>query len=252
MILTVDVGNTNILAVILDENNIVCEKRYDTGKNKDYNYHFKVLYNLTNNYIDEMKAIVISSVVPEINIHLVKACEMLTGKKPLVLNSELNTGMTICYDYPDKLGSDLIAGAMGALAKYEPPLIMIDIGTATTFSVISNKREYLGGMIAPGPYTSLNSLASAASQLPVTDLGFTDKIIGTNTLECMSIGVFTAHAAMIDGMINKVKDNLGLKNITIVATGGPAKDITKMCKNEIFFEKYLLNYGLLELYKLNK
>ena len=252
MILTIDVGNTNILAVLMDEDNVVCEKRYDTGKNKDYSYHFKVLQNLIKNHIEKVETAVISSVVPEINKHLKKACEMLTGSKPLVLSAKLNTGMTICYDYPDKLGADLIAGAMGALAKYTPPLIMVDIGTATTFSVISEKREYLGGMIAPGPYTALNALASAASQLPVTDLGFTDKIIGTNTLECMSIGAFTAHGAMIDGMIDKVMDKMGVKNITIVATGGPAKDITKMCKHKIFCEKYLLNYGLMELHKLNK
>ena len=259
MILVIDAGNTIIVAAIMENDAAVYVKRYATGKEENCTYHYNVLSEFfcdvekkTGSKItDLIQGAIVSSVVPSINIALKRAVKECLHLEALFVSNKLDTGLDIKYDYPEKLGADLIAGAAGAVFKFGCPVIMIDIGTATTFSVVNSKGQYLGGAICPGPYTSLKALTNLAAQLPVGTLGFTDKIIGTNTTDCMSIGAFTAHAAMIDGMIDRILAKIEDKNVVIVATGGPAREITAMCTHKVQCDRDLVLYGLSKLYFRN-
>jgi type III pantothenate kinase len=250
MILGIDVGNTDIVAALIDERGVNQNLRYETKKRETAPYHAGNLKQLVGN--QAIDGIIISCVVPEINEYLEQACVETVGKIPMFVSAKLKTKLDIKYDAPNKLGADLITGAVGAVKKYGTPAIIIDIGTATTFAVISKQNEYLGGIIAPGPYTSMKALAAMTSLLPETDLTVTDKVIGTNTADCIRIGTLTAHAAMIDGMIDRIRDKLNIPDAKIIATGGISKDITDMCtQHEIICDRNLLFDGLYELYKMN-
>ncbi len=248
MLLGIDVGNTNIVAALIDNGEVIAQCRYATAKNEKALYHKKQLDHLTSNQV--VSGVIISSVVPEVNDDLKEACSEL-AEASIFVSAGLDTGLDIRYDHPNKLGADLIAVAVGAVKRYGAPVIVIDIGTATTFSVINEDREYLGGMIAPGPLTSMRALASAASQLPEIEPDFTDSVIGTNTIDCMKIGVFNAHSVMLDGMIEKVKDHLKLSDIRLVATGGFSEKITRMCSHKIVCDQDLIFAGLYDIYKRN-
>ncbi len=249
MLFGIDAGNTDIAAALIDRGRIVQEYRYKTQKHKTAEYHRRHLGAQTAAF--PISGVIISSVVPEINGYLEQACLELTGMSPLFVSSNMETGLKIKYDNPAKLGADLIADAVGGVSKYGAPAVIIDIGTATTFSVINGDKEYLGGMIAPGPGTSMKALAAMTSQLPEAELTFTDKVIGSNTAECMQIGTLTAHAAMIDGMLQKVLSSLNLPEAAIIATGGMASEIIGMCSHKIICDKTLLFCGLYELFLKN-
>lgn len=249
MILAIDVGNTNIVAALVRGNEVIQKCRYDTLRQEEEQYHSQYLTELVRN--ENLSGVIISSVVPEINDTLKKVCKELTGISPIFVSDLLHTGLTIRYDNPHKLGADLIAVAVGAVHQYGCPVIVIDIGTATTFSIINDKREYLGGMIAPGPYVSMKALASMTSQLLETELTVTDKIIGTNTVDCIRIGILTAHSAMIDGMLERVISSLGMPDMKIVATGGFADQVTAMCTHKMIDDANLIFKGLYTLYQMN-
>lgn len=249
MILGIDVGNTDIVTALLESGKVIKEHRYPTDKNENADYHKKNIEKLTCNH--SVSAVIISCVVPEVRDNLTQVCIQLFGLTPLFVSSELDTGLMIKYDNPEKLGADLISVAAGAVNKYGAPVLVIDVGTATTFSVINGNKEYLGGMIAAGPYTSMKALSAMTSQLTETELEPTDKIIGTNTADCIKIGTLTAHSAMIDSMIDRVGDSLGVADIKVVATGGLSKLLIPMCTHKIIYDNDLIFSGLYEIYKLN-
>ncbi|MEZ3421870.1 MAG: type III pantothenate kinase [Eubacterium sp.] len=248
MILGIDIGNTSIEFALLHENGRVERKcRIATEKEGSHRYYQEnIKAFIEKNSVSE---VIISSVVPEINSCIKKVCTEYFGKEPLFITSRLNTGLHIRYDDPEKLGADLITAAAGAAEKYNLPLIVADIGTATTFSVINKNREYLGGMIAAGPLTSMKALAAMASQLPETEImTASEQIIGTNTEDCIKIGTVTAHAAMIDGMIERVKKSLGISDITVIATGGFAEKISSLCHHQMIADENLIFTGMYEIY----
>ncbi len=227
MILGIDIGNSNIVIGLIDKQGVINKECYETSKEIQYEEYIRKIIGSNN-----ITGIIISSVVP-------------------FVNSELNLGITIKYDNPQKLGADLISVAVGAVAKYKGPVIVIDIGTATTFSVINGNKEYLGGMIAPGPHTSMKALASMTAQLPEIELTTTNKVIGTNTIDCMKIGITTAHAAMIDEMLERVLNELNENEVKIIATGGGAKKIIDMCTHKIIWDENIIFDGLYEIYQNN-
>ena len=249
MILGIDIGNTNIVAALIDNGTVIKELRYLTAKNEKSVNHKKHINELVCN--QTISGIIISSVVPEINTCLTVVCEEQLHLTPIFVNSNMNTGLEIKYDNPQKLGADLIAAAVGAVKKYGSPVLVVDIGTATTFSVINEKNEYLGGMIAPGPYTSMKALSQNASQLPEIELKPIDKVIGTNTIDCIKIGLLTAHSAMIDGMLDRVIEETNCFDFKIVATGGFSKAIASMCKHKMICDCDLIFNGLYELFIMN-
>ena len=154
-------------------------------------------------------------------------------------------------DNPAQLGADLIAGAVAALDEYEPPFIIIDLGTATTFSYVNEKKQFKGGVIMPGAITALNSLVSGTSQLIRISLEAPKKVIGSNTIDSMKSGIIYGNAAMIDGMIERIEEEMSRELLTI-ATGGLAKVIVPYCKKNIVVDDSLLIKGLGLIYEKNK
>jgi type III pantothenate kinase len=178
------------------------------------------------------------------------AIEKLTGKPPLVVGPGLKTGLKIMIDNPAQLGSDRVADAVAAVSEYPCPLITIDMGTATTISVIDKNQNFIGGVIMPGLRISAESLSSRTSQLPQISLDPPKKAIGRNTIDCMRSGIVLGCAATIDGIIEKIEQELGYP-CTVVSTGGHAGIVIPYCKREIIVDEKLLLKGLMILYRKN-
>jgi type III pantothenate kinase len=173
------------------------------------------------------------------------------GKQPMVVGPGLKTGLNINVDVPSQVGSDRIVIAVAALAEYKPPMILMDLGTATTIEVVEPGNMYLGGVIFPGVKISLDALTSRTAQLPGISLDKPKNVIGRNTVDCMRSGMMYGTAAMIDGIVERIEEELGHKS-TLIATGGLAQFITPLCKREIILERDLLLKGLNIIYKKNK
>ena len=191
MLLAIDVGNTNIVVGCIDGDVIRCTARIATDRIKtedEYAMTLTQLFALRGIQPNKLKGAIISSVVPELKNILARAIQMLCGITPLVVGAGVKSGLNIRIDNPAQLGSDLVVGAVGAMAKYPKPLLVFDFGTATTLSVIDGKGAYLGGMIMPGLRMAVEALASRTAQLPHIDLEAPPKAIGTNTIDCMNAG----------------------------------------------------------------
>lgn len=179
------------------------------------------------------------------------AAEKILKKEVMVLGPGVKTGLNIMMDNPGQLGADLVADAVAGLAEYPVPFIVIDMGTATTVSVVNEKKQYIGGMILPGVRISLDALTSRASQLSGISLEAPKRIIGKNTIDCMKSGLLYSNAAALDGIVERIEEELGQKT-TVIATGGLAKKVIPHCKREIILDEDLLLKGLLVIYEKNK
>ncbi|MBQ3461561.1 MAG: type III pantothenate kinase, partial [Clostridia bacterium] len=177
------------------------------------------------------------------------AVKKLTGTDAMVIGPGIKTGLSIKTDNPAQLGSDLVVDAVAGISEYGAPLIIFDLGTATTISVINKNREYLGGMIMPGMMISLNAMVSRTSQLPKISLDPPKKLIGTNTIDCMKSGILYGTAASMDGMIDRIREEMG--EVTVIATGGLAGTIVPLCKNKVIHDDELLIKGLMLIYNKN-
>ena len=254
MILAIDIGNSNIVIGCMDGSTIKNETRIatDTVKTSDqYCFDLKNALALSDVPISGIEDVIISSVVPPVLNSLRTAVLKLTGKKPYVVGPGMKTGLNILLDNPASVGSDLVAGAVAALREYKPPLILIDMGTATTLSVIDTNRAYLGGCICPGVRISAEALTARAALLPGINLDQPKRAIGKNTEDCMRSGIMLGAACMLDGMIERMEQELGYPT-TVVATGGIAKFVLPMCRHEIAYDRNLLLKGLATLYQLNR
>ena len=189
--------------------------------------------------------------VPQVTRSLSEAVKMLTGVEPMVVGPGIRSDLTVRLDDPATLASDLLVAAVGALDVYEPPLILIDMGTATTVTVLDGEGAFRGGAIIPGVQLSLSALASHTSLLPAISLDAPPHAIGTNTVDCMKSGSILGAALLLDGMIDRMEAELGQK-ATVVATGGLAHCIVPICTHEILLNEDLLLYGLAVLYEKNR
>lgn len=254
MVFAIDIGNTNIVIGCFEDKKVIFTERLSTKKTStmlEYAISFKNVLELYEINPQTIEGSIISSVVPEITNIVNYAIEKITGKKSLIIGPGIKTGLSIKVDNPATLGSDLVVGAVAALAEYPVPLVVIDFGTATTVTVINNKKDLLGGMILPGVMLSLKSLSSGTSQLPEIGLEPPKKFIGTNTVDCMKSGILYSTAYGIDGFVENIEKELGEK-VTVVATGGLAKAIVPLCKSEIIVDDELLLKGLMDIYNRNK
>ena len=199
----------------------------------------------------EIDGAIISSVVPQLTEILKRAVRIFCDVDPLVVGPGVKTGLNILIDNPKQLGSDLVVDAVAALAEYKPPLIILDLGTASTMSVIDRQANYRGGVIIPGVRLSLEALAARAAQLQNISMEAPKHVIGTNTIACMQSGLIYGQASMFDGMIDRIEDELGEK-ATIIATGGLARPVLVHCKHEVIIDDDLLIKGLMVIYKKNK
>jgi len=254
MILGIDVGNTNIVLGCLNGLETVSSARICTNKNGTaYEYAFSIKSALEFNGVEmpELEGAIISSVVPPVTMALRDALDILGVKKTLVVGAGIKTGLNIKIDDPAELGSDLVVGAVASLAVAEPPLITIDLGTATTICAMDRSGAFLGGAIAPGVVLSMDALAGGASLLPKVPIIAPKKAIGTNTVSCMQSGAVIGAAAMLDGMIERMEKELG-ERAAIVATGGLATSVVPNCtRKDIIIEPDLLLKGLAVLWEKN-
>ena len=254
MLLAIDIGNSNIVIGGIQDDKIVFEARIATDRIKtsdQYGVEIKNILNLFEVSPQQVEDCIISSVVPPVFNAVRTGVIKLTGLTPMVVGPGIKTGLNIQMDNPASVGSDLIVAAVAALQEYQAPLMLIDMGTATTITVVDKDNTYIGGAIIPGVRVSAEALSSRAAQLPGIQLDRPKRAIGKNTVECMRSGIMFGAAAMLDGMIERMEAELG-KQTTVVATGGIAQFVAPLCKREIRLEKDLLLKGLNIIYKKNK
>ncbi len=254
MLLAIDVGNTNIVIGCVDEEEIRFSARFATVKDKTEDEYAIMLMNLFQLHNVSPKVIhgsIISSVVPELKKVLKLAVELVTGKTALIVTLDLDTGLKVAVDAPNTLGTDLVVDAVAAIAKYPKPIIIFDMGTATTVSVIDEEGVYRGGMIMPGLRLSVDALSTRTSQLPRISLDEPEQLIGTNTINCMKAGAVYGTAAMLDGLVDRLEEELGTPP-TVIATGGLIGDIVPHCRRKMIYDKDLMILGLQILYEKNK
>jgi len=254
MLLAIDIGNTNLVIGCMENDRILFKARIATDRLRTSDQYGVEIKNMLEAYGVQIKDIddcIISSVVPPVFNSVKTGVIKIIGKQPMVVGPGLKTGLNIHVDVPSQVGSDRIVIAVAALAEYKAPLILMDLGTATTIEVVEPENTYLGGVIIPGVKISLDALTSRAAQLPGISLDKPKNVIGKNTVDCMRSGMIYGTAAMIDGLIDRMKEELGHSS-TLVATGGMAQFITPLCKHDIILEKDLLLKGLNIIYKKNK
>lgn len=260
MLLTVDIGNThiNIGGFQIEDNSIAKSPsfiaRFLTEHRKtDDQYAMTISQLLSLYHIDErsIQDVIICSVVPELSNTMKQAFVKVTGITPMLLGPGIKTGLNIRIDDPAQLGADLVAGAAAAIAKYPLPCIIFDLGTATTISVIDQKGCFLGGTICAGVTLTLEALANKTALLPHINIEKPKTIIGTNTIHSMQSGAIYGTAAMIDGMADRIEEELG-QPATLIATGGLANIIIPVCKRKLELSEHLLLDGLCMIYQKNK
>ena len=254
MIFAIDIGNTNIVAGCIDKEKTYFIERLSTVRTKtelEYAVDIKTLLDIYHIKKNDIEGCIISSVVPQITNAVKLAAEKILKKEVMVLGPGVKTGLNIMMDNPGSLGADLVANAVAGIAEYPLPLAIIDMGTASTVSVVDEKKHYVGGMIFPGINISLDALTARASQLSGISIDAPRRIIGKNTIECMKSGVIYSNAAALDGIVERIGEELG-KEPFVVATGGLAKKIVPYCKKKIVLDEDLLLKGLMIIYDKNK
>ncbi|MBQ3817538.1 MAG: type III pantothenate kinase [Clostridia bacterium] len=253
MLLTIDIGNTNITLGTYSGDVLSFTARLATDTNKtgdEYAVLIKEIFELNEISLDSIEDCIISSVVPTVSNSLNGAVSKLFHIVPLNLGPGVKTGLNIKIDNPAQLGADLVAAAVSAVSEYTLPCIIIDMGTASTISVIGQNGEFLGGVIAAGVRLTLKALCENTSQLPSVNIEAPHSVIGSNTNDSMRSGLVFGTAAMLDGLIERIEFELGAK-ATVVATGGLAKEIIPHCKKSILYNENLLLEGLREIYEKN-
>lgn len=254
MVLAIDIGNTNIVMGCFDGDKILFRERVSTNQTAtDLEYASTIKMALDMHDIDtkSLNGAIISSVVPSVTNTFKRAVEKYAGLKVMVVGPGIKTGLSILIDNPAQLGSDLVVDAVAGINEYPVPQIIIDMGTATTLSVIDKNRNYIGGMIMTGIAVSTDALIMRTSQLPKIAFETPKKVIGTNTVDCMKSGIMYSGACSIDGMIQRIEEELGEK-CTVIATGGLAGVITPLCRSKIILDDDLLLKGLMIIYNKNK
>ena len=240
MILAIDMGNTNIVIGCVDDKGVLFEERLSTDFSKtelEYAIGFKTVLELYKIEPQDIKGAIMSSVVPQLSNIIKAAVEKTIGISPLIVGPGIKTGLNILMDQPRQVGSDQIVDAVAALNVYGAPAIIIDMGTATTMSVVDENENYIGGVILPGIRVSVDSLVS-------------------RTIDCMKSGVVYGNASCIDGMIDRMKEANGFgqngkKDAIIIATGGLAEVIIPHCRHDIKVDPGLLLKGLRIIYDKN-
>lgn len=252
MVLAIDIGNTNIVIGCCDGENVLFMERLTTNHTAtelEYSISFKTILDIYGIDKNKISGSIISSVVPSVTDTVKSAVKKICGLDSMIIGPGIKTGLSIKTDNPAQLGSDLVVDAVAGIHEYGAPLVIFDMGTATTISVINKSKEYLGTIIMPGMMISLNAMVSGTSQLPKISLDRPKKLIGTNTVECMKSGILYGTASSMDGMIDRIRDEIG--GATVVATGGLAGSVVPLCRNKVILDDELLIKGLMIIYNKN-
>lgn len=255
MILTIDVGNTNIVLGAFKEDELIAYWRMTTNAYKSSDELGMFIYDLLrHNKIDVKKVehVVIASVVPDIMYSLEDGINKYLNINPLVVGPGIKTGINIRIDNPKELGADRIVNAVAALYLYGSPVIVIDFGTATTFDVISEEGSYIGGVISPGINISADALWERAAKLPKVEIQKPVKIIGKNTVDSMQAGLFYGYVGQVDYIVSKIKRELNAPHAKVIATGGLASLIAPESKTIEEVNDFISLQGLKLIYEKNR
>ena len=253
MILAVDIGNSNLVIGGIQGNEILFEARLRTDATKtsdEYCIDLKMILEVYEVDQQQIEGAIISSVVPQVLNSVKTALKKLALKQILVVGPGLKTGLNIKIENPSQTGADLVVGSVAALREHKPPLIVVDMGTATTMMVLDETGAFIGGSISPGVKISMDALTDRTALLPGLQLDQPKRAIGRNTIDCMRSGIMLGAACMLDGMVERMEEELGQKT-TVVVTGGIAKFVVPMCKTPVVYDKDLLLKGLAILYRDN-
>lgn len=254
MILTIDIGNSNIMFGGFSDEALCFVARIatDPAATED-EYAVKILGTLSLYGVERshVTGAIIASVVPPLNAIMKKAVQLLFGVEPLLVGPGIKTGLVIRCDNPSSVGADLICACVAAHHLYGDPSLIIDMGTATKMMVVDRRGAFIGVSIIPGVLMGLNALAEGTAQLPKVSLDAPDNVIGKNTVDCMKSGIVYGNAAMVDGMIDRICEEMG-EDIPVYATGGLASVIVKHCRHKISLDEELVLKGLKILYDKNK
>jgi len=253
MILAIDVGNSNIVLGTIENGEISNIVRIHTDlrlTGTEYALRLRQIADFYGFQLEKMEGAIISSVVPPVTESLKLAVERTVGKKPMIVGPGMKTGMNVRIDDPSTVAADLIVSSVAAMTYYGSPVIVIDMGTATTIVVIDKDGCYKGGAIVPGLKLSYGALADGTSLLPDISIIPPKKVVATNTVECMRSGAVYGTAALLDGMIERMEAELGYK-CAVVATGGLAQSVVGNCRRDIIYDGDLILKGLWTLYQKN-
>ena len=254
MLLAIDAGNSNILAGVFKDDRLVCDWRLLTEARKtvdEYGIMFQNLYRSAHLTPEETEAVIIACVIPPLLGTLEEISRKYFHLDPLVVDAGVKTGITVLYDNPREVGADRIVNAAAGYEKYRKSLIIIDLGTATTFDCISERGEYLGGAIAPGIMISSEALFNKTSKLPRVELVKPETVIGKNTVSSMQAGIIYGYTGLIDGMVKRIKKEMG-GNPLVIATGGLAQLIASESETIETVDTYLTLEGLRIIYRKNR
>lgn len=254
MILTIDIGNTNIVLGGFDDEKLRFISRISTNAKKtdaEYATKLKSILSLYGVDESEVSGAAISSVVPILTQTMANAIKIVFKVKAVIVGPGIKTGINLLADNPAQVGADLICACVAAAKLYTPPVLIVDMGTATKFMLVDESKSFTGVSIMPGVEISLKALTGGAAQLPQISLVPPKKLLGTNTIDCMRSGIIYGNAAMLDGMIDRIGDEIK-SELTIVATGGLSRSIIPYCRHDVILDDDLILKGLLIIYNKNK
>lgn len=253
MLLTIDVGNTNLVIGLFEGKELKQFWRMESSPKKtadEYGAIIRQLFRLDGYDASDVENIIIASVVPSMNYTIQHICEKYFEKTPMFVNSDMKSGVSIEYENPKTLGADRIVNAAAAAAEYKGACIIIDFGTATTFCAVTAERKYLGGVIAPGIKISSDALFERTSSLPKIEITNPQRVIGKNTIECMQSGVLFGNVGATEYFVKRMKEEMG-ENATVIATGGLSNMVADNTDCIDVIDKLLTLKGLQVIWALN-
>ncbi len=255
LVLTIDVGNSNTTIGLFRQDGTLVFRSvlptYKSATQDQWAIQLLDVFRLHGASVADTSGIMISSVVPPVTAAICGAAEFVAGKKPMVMGPGVKTGLNIKSDLHAQLGSDIVAFSVAAIARYPSPLIVIDMGTAITMSLLQG-NSYDGCIIMPGVRVAVEALSQAAAELPHISIEAPESLLGHNTVNAMRSGVVYGNASMIDGMIDRIEADSGMSIASIIATGTAVPDILKHCRHSIVYNADLLLDGLFLIYQKNQ